>query len=69
MDIKTLRKATGLSQSQFAKKFEINPMNISHWERGDRKPPEYVTFMMEKILEQEKEISELRKEAENLHNA
>lgn len=37
-------------------------MNISHWERGDRKPPEYVTYMIQTILEQEKRIEELENE-------
>lgn len=62
MNIKQLRADTGLSQSKFANKFHIHPMNISHWERGDRKPPEYVTYMIQTILEQEKHIEELKNE-------
>lgn len=56
MTIKELREQTGLSQYKFANKFHMNPMNISHWERGERKPPEYVVYMIERILTLEKEI-------------
>lgn len=56
MTVKDLRKRTGLSQSKFASKFHIHPMNISHWERGDRTPPEYVIYMMNAILDLEDEL-------------
>lgn len=60
MTIKELRERTGLSQSKFANKFRMTPVNISHWEQEVRKPPEYVTYMMERILDLEKENEELR---------
>lgn len=44
---------TGLSQSKFGQKFHIQTINISNWEQGVHKPPEYVTYMIEKILEME----------------
>ena len=54
MDIKELRETTGLSQQKFGEKFRIPASNISHWEQGIRKAPDYVIFMMERILELEK---------------
>lgn len=60
MTIKELREKTGLSQYKFAEKFKMGTANISHWEQEVRKPPEYVTYMMERILDLEKENEELR---------
>ncbi len=54
MTIKELREKTGLSQSRFAARFHMSPINISHWETGVRKPPEYVVWMIERIIELEK---------------
>ena len=54
MEIRNLRLSTGLSQSQFASKFNIPVGTISHWEQGVRNPPQYVIFMIERILELEK---------------
>ena len=50
MTIKELRNETGLSQSKFAQKFHMSAVNIAHWEQGVRKPPEYVVYMIERIL-------------------
>ena len=36
------------------------PINISHWEQEVRKPPEYVTYMMKRILDLEAENEVLR---------
>ena len=58
MTIKELRTKTGLSQSKFGQKFHIQTINISNWEQGVHKPPEYVLYMIEHILElEEKENS------------
>ena len=35
--IKALRQKTGLSQSQFAKKYHITLSTLQHWEQGYRK--------------------------------
>ena len=60
MTIKELRERTGLSQSKFAAKFYTTPVNISHWEQGVRKPPEYVVKMIERILDLELENNILK---------
>ena len=56
ISIKELRQKTGLSQSKFAAKFNIAPINISHWETGVSTPPPYVIFMMEKIINLEEKV-------------
>jgi len=55
MLIKELRKITGLSQAEFAKKFHIPVGTLSHWEQGIRKPPDYVIYMMTRIIYNERE--------------
>ncbi|MCR4781709.1 MAG: helix-turn-helix domain-containing protein [Lachnospiraceae bacterium] len=55
MNIKEIRLKTGLSQSQFAKKYHIPVGTLQHWEQGVRKPPEYVVYMLNLLLNQ-KEI-------------
>ena len=50
MTIQELRKETGLSQSQFAKKFDIPVGTLQHWEQGIRKPPEYVLALITSVI-------------------
>jgi putative transcriptional regulator len=38
VDIKRIRKKTGMSQSEFARAFFINPRTLQEWEQGRRKP-------------------------------
>ena len=54
MTIKELRQQTGLSQSAFAKYFEIPLRTVQDWEQGKRKPPEYLVKLMIYKLEKEK---------------
>ena len=45
--IKTLRKATGLTQVSFANRYEIPLDTLRKWEAGLRKPPVYVARLLE----------------------
>lgn len=56
MTIKELRNQTGLSQSQFAKYFNIPVGTIHNWEQKISSPPQYVVEMIEKILRLEGHI-------------
>ena len=47
MNVKEIRAKTGLSQGEFAKKYDIPIGTLHHWEIGDRKPPEYVLKLLE----------------------
>lgn len=45
-----LRSLTGLSQQAFSDKYEIPKRTIEDWERGRRKPPEYVVKLLERVV-------------------
>lgn len=53
MNIKELRKATGLSQSKFAAYFGIPVRTLQEWEQERQHPPSYVIAMMERIWQLE----------------
>jgi putative transcriptional regulator len=38
VDVKIIRRKTGLTQRQFAAVFHISLGTLRHWERGDRRP-------------------------------
>lgn len=59
MEIKEIRKLTGLSQPQFSQKYNIPLPTLRHWERGDRECPQYVFELLEfKVREDLKVDSE-----------
>lgn len=51
MEVKELRMQTGLSQSKFAKMFDVPVATLKDWEQERRTPPVYVINMMRTILE------------------
>lgn len=51
MTIKEIREITGLNQTEFAKKYDIPLRTYQHWENGDRKPPQYVLTMLQRLAE------------------
>ena len=38
VDVRRVRKQTGMSQGEFARAFGINPRTLQEWEQGRRKP-------------------------------
>ena len=55
MIVKELRKITGLTQKEFAGKYQIPLQTLKQWESAEgstsfRKPPEYVTFMLGRLV-------------------
>lgn len=59
MDILAERKKLKLSQSEFASYFHIPLKTLQNWEQHVRMPPDYVVWMIRRILELEKnEIGE-----------
>ena len=50
MSILELRQMTGLSQRKFADKYKINFRNIQNWEQGISKPPNYVLYMLYRLI-------------------
>ena len=49
--LKQLRASTGLSQQKFGMLFKISAINIANWEQGVTKCPEYVQYMLERLIE------------------
>ncbi len=57
MTILELRQKTGLSQSQFAKRFRLNVRTVQTWEQGTRKTPDYVIWLITRVIELEEKIN------------
>ena len=53
MDIKELRKLTGLSQTAFGEKYDIPMRTIQNWEKGVRVPPSYVLKLLERVVKED----------------
>lgn len=51
MKVRELRLQTGLSQSKFAKMFDIPVSTLKDWEQERRNPPAYIVNMMRTILQ------------------
>lgn len=54
--LKALRLKTGLSQQKFGVLFKIAAINIANWEQGLSKPPEYVVYMLERLIDLDPDI-------------
>ena len=57
MTILELRQKTGLSQGQFAKRFHLNVRTVQTWEQGTRKTPDYVIWLIARVIELEEMIN------------
>lgn len=47
MDIQTMRKQLGDTQTEFSMRYQIPFRTIQNWENGIRKPPEYMMILLE----------------------
>lgn len=47
--IREIRAKLELTQAAMADEFSIPKRTIEEWERGSRKPPEYVVLLLERI--------------------
>lgn len=50
MNIKDLRKITGLTQGRFGEKYHIPVRTLQHWENGDRQPMECIEYLLERVI-------------------
>jgi putative transcriptional regulator len=55
--VRLARERTGLSQSQFAERFHINPARLKDWEQG-RYQPDSVALAYLKVIEKDPEAVE-----------
>lgn len=62
MPIKELRKNLGITQREFAQKFDVPLHTVQMWEQGQRNPKEYTVKMIVRLIECERRISELEME-------
>ena len=53
MTILELRQKTGLSQIKFATRFHLNVRTVQQWEQGTRKTPDYVIWLIARVIELE----------------
>lgn len=49
IDIKTFRKQTGMSQSEFCNHFGLPVRSLQQWEQGRRTPPPYLLQLIIKV--------------------
>lgn len=54
MDMKAIRKMTGMTQAAFGQYLSIPVVNIQHWEQGVANPPAYVKKLICRVLAAEK---------------
>lgn len=47
---KEIRGLSGLSQTQFSEKYNIPVQTLRHWEQWQRKCPEYVLLLLERVV-------------------
>ena len=50
MEIRELRKATGLTQKAFAERYGIPASTLRKWEQGEASPPGYVIRLLARTL-------------------
>lgn len=50
MTIKELRQQTGLTKTEFCKKFSVPMRTLEHWEHGDRLCPTYALGWLEALI-------------------
>lgn len=50
MTIKEMRELLGLTQKQFASKYNIPQRSIENWESGKRTPPQYLLQLLERVV-------------------
>lgn len=56
MTIRELRKITGMSQSQFAKKYDIPLNTLQHWEGGYSEPARYLVKLIEGTICKDRKV-------------
>ena len=56
MNIREIRKATGLNRTAFGRKYGIPMRTVENWERGTREPPDYVLRLLERAVREDFKI-------------
>lgn len=53
MEIKEIREMTGTTKTEFAKRYKISYRTLQSWENGERKPPEYAKYWLERLVSED----------------
>lgn len=53
MTIKEIRQLTGLSAKAFGERYGIPHRTIQNWEEGQRKCPDYVIRLLERVVKED----------------
>ena len=53
MDIREMRSKLGITQVEFAARYNIPFRTIQNWETGSRKPPEYIIDLLERQVKED----------------
>lgn len=53
MDIHSIRKLSGLSQIEFSRTYGIPLRTLCHWEKGDRKTPDWALALLERVVRED----------------
>lgn len=53
MDIREMRSKLGITQGEFAARYNIPFRTIQNWETGSRKPPEYIIDLLERQVKED----------------
>lgn len=60
-DVRAIRERTGLTQERFSDLYGIPKRTLENWETGSRRPPEYVVALLERAVDQDVQITDMKK--------
>ena len=50
MNFRDIRELSGLTQKEFSDKYRIPKRTLENWEQGSRQPPEYILYLLERVV-------------------
>ena len=53
MTVKEIREMTGLSQRAFSARYKIPRRTLEDWETKKHLPPEYVVYLLERVVRED----------------
>ena len=53
LTVKEMRLSLGMTQKEFSEEYKIPYRTVQNWETGDRKPPDYVIELLERVVRQD----------------
>lgn len=55
MTIREIREGLGISRAEFSRRYNIPIRTLENWEAGERKPPEWVPELLQRLIVAEKD--------------